>query len=319
MEAAKNHMAAGVAFLRDPDGARYEEAYPEFRKAYENSGSLNALQNLAICSQKLELDGEAIEYYKIVLAKKGDDLAPEEKAQIERDLAALQATVAWVSLSADRPGVTLVDTRTPRQGNPIRNTYHIGIEQKKFGIHPGNHKLVARAEGMKDSEWTVQIANGGDYNHEFRFDPATQVTDGVTPPQPPLPPVPQPGEEDEGIPVYVWVAGGVTLAAAIPWAVFMGLSASKKSDYDALRGTAPVADQEDARSSLKTTNLLADVFLGITAAGAVTTGVLLAIALTSDSGDSADASDGPKYGVDYTIAPMADGQGTVGAAFTARF
>lgn len=324
IEQAKNHMAAGVAFMQDPDGARYEEAYPEFRKAYELSGSLNALQNLAISAQKLELDGEAIGYYEIVLEKKGDELAENERAQMERDLATLKAVVAWVTLSSDRPGVQVIDERTPRRGAAIRNRYEIGIQPKKIGLHPGNHKLTAKAEGFPDQVYNVQIANGAALNHEFVFDGNAPVTaDGMTPGEmgvTPGPTAPEPDEiDEEGVPVYVWIAGGVTVAAAIPWAVFMGMSASKKSDYDALRGNAPLAEQEDARDSLKSTNLLADVFLGITAAGAITTTVLVVLWATGDSGDEVAGDGAPRFGVDYSVAPMADGRGTAGAVFTTTF
>jgi hypothetical protein len=322
IEQAKNHMAAGVSFMQDPDGARYEVAYPEFRKAYELSGSLNALQNLAICSQKLELDGEAIAYYELVIEKKGPDLAENERAQIDKDLAGLKSVVAWVTLSSDKPGVTVVDERTPRRGIPIRNQYKVGLQAKKLGLHPGNHKLTASVSGMPAQEWRVQIANGGAQNHEFVFDKNAPVTaDGMRPDEMgtgPAPTTPDATSDDDGIPVYVWIAGGVTVAAAVPWAIFMAQSGSKKSDYEALQGTASIAEQEDAKSSLESTNLLADVFLGITAAGAVTTTVLLVLHLTSDSGDSAKA-EGPQFGVDYTVAPMTDGRSTAGAAFTASF
>ena len=322
IEDAKQHMAAGVSFMQDPDGARYEEAYPEFKSAYQKSGSLNALHNLAICAQKLELDGEAIAYYKTVLDKKGDDLDPTDKAQIERDLAALEAVVAWITLSSDRPEVKLVDTRTPRRGAAIRNQYQIGIQGQKLGIHPGNHKFVASAEGYDDQEWSVQIKNGGSQNKEFVFNPNAPVTaEGWTEKdQNSLTDEPKEGDgadEGGGVPAYVWIAGGITVAAAVPWAIFGAMSFGKKSDYDAARGTAPLAEQEDLKSSLETTNLLADIFMGVTAAGAVATVVLVIVAASSDDSEAA-ANDGPKFGTDYTISPMADPHGA-GAVFTATF
>src|SRR6266481_4578482 len=58
---ARTHFAAGVNLLRDPDGARYEEAYREFKAAYAASPSYKILGNLGLCAMKLERDGEAIE------------------------------------------------------------------------------------------------------------------------------------------------------------------------------------------------------------------------------------------------------------------
>jgi hypothetical protein len=319
ISAAKNHMAAGVAFMQDPDGARYEEGYPEFRKAYEKSGSLNALHNLAICAQKLELDGEAIGYYQSVLEKKGDSLDENDKAQITRDLAALKASVAWVTFSADKGQTTMVDERTPRSGSSIRNTYQIGITGKKFGIHPGAHKFSATTEGGAPQEWGIEITGGGSFNHEFIFDKNAPVTaEGFT--EADNNPQPQPDEADDegGLPIYVYVAGGVTIVAAIPMAIFMAMSSSEKSEYDDdILGKASIADQEEAADSLKSTNLLADVFLGITAAAAVTTVILVVLAM-GDDGESA-ANEGPRFGIDYTVTPMVDHLGSAGAVFTTNF
>jgi tetratricopeptide (TPR) repeat protein len=320
IEEAKQHMAAGVAFMQDPDGARYEEAYPEFKSAYQKSGSLNALHNLAICAQKLELDGEAIAYYKMVLEKKGDDLDPTDKQQIERDLAGLESVVAWVTFSSDRPEVKLADTRTPQRGASMRNQYQIGIEATKLGIHPGNHSFIASAEGYPDQEWNIQIKNGSSHNKEFVFDANAPVTaEGWTDKdQKDLTGESQPDEDEGGgVPAYVWIAGGITVAAAIPWAIFGAMSFGKKSDYDAARGTAPLAEQEELKSDLETTNLLADIFMGVTAAGAVATIVLVIVAASSDDEEAA-AKDGPRLGIDYTIAPLADPHGA-GAVFTATF
>ncbi len=322
IEEAKQHMAAGVAFMQDPDGARYEEAYPEFRRAYEKSGSLNALHNLAICAQKLELDGEAIAYYQRVLDQKGDDLDPNDKEQITRDLSALQAVVAWVTFSSDKGQVTLIDERTPNQGPIVRNRYDIGMQPKKFGLHPGNHKLTAKVDGQPDQVRSVEIPNGGQLNIEFVFDKNAPVTadgftdedmKGMTVGQTDVSP-----DEGGGLHWSVWVAGGVTIAAAIPMAIFMGMSASKKSEYDdEILGKAPQAEQQEAADSLKTTNLLADVFLGVTAAGAVTT-IILAIVLSGGDDETA-SSDGPRFGVDYTLQPMVDHRGSAGAVLTTTF
>ena len=57
---ARAHFTTGVNLLQDPDGARYEEAYREFKEAYAESPSWKILGNLGICAMKLERDSEAI-------------------------------------------------------------------------------------------------------------------------------------------------------------------------------------------------------------------------------------------------------------------
>lgn len=324
IQQAKKHMRAGVAFMQDPDGPKYEEAYPEFKKAYELSGSLNALQNLAICAQNLELDGEAIEHYEKFLEGKGDKIDAGVKKQVEADLQALKAVTAWVTLSTDKVGATIIDVRYPRRGSPITNEYKGSIQGVELGIHPGKHKFTASLEGYDDQVWEVKIKNGGEYSHTFSFDPNAPVTaEGFTPDdQKGLVDDGQDKDEAEGgMPIYPWIVGGITVAVAVPMVIFMAMSSSQKSEYDDARGTKPLAEQEDLKSDLETTNLLADIFLGVTAAGAVATIILFATADygSDDASESTDTAGGLRFGVDYAIVPAVDPHGGAAALLTGRF
>ncbi len=324
-EEALKHYRAGTAFYRDPSGPRCEEALPEFRQAYELSGSLNALRNMGICSMLLELDGDAIGYFERFIDKKGENIEEDEKTQVTRDLTALKSAVAWVTLSSDRPAADLLDERTPSRGALVRNSYKVGLANKRFGIHPGRHTFTATAEGFDKQTWTIELKNGGSYNHEFVFDKNAPVTaDGMKPGELGGGSAPQPGgsgdSADEGgnrpVPAYVWIAGGVTIASAATMGVMMGLAASKKSTYDSeIRGIMPLAEQESAKSDVETFNLLSDVFIGVTAAGAVTTLVLLLTRPTVPDDEAAAAG----YGVDWTLAPAVGPQGNGGVMFSATF
>jgi hypothetical protein len=328
IEQAKKHMAAGVAFMRDPDGARYEEAYAEFSKAYELSGSLNALQNLAICSQNLELDGEAIGHYEKFLEGKGSDLDAATKQQIETDLAALKSAASWVTFSTDKVGVTVHDTRYPKRGSPINNSYKLSITGAKLGIHPGRHKFVASAEGSPDQVWEVTLENGSEQAHSFNFEKGGPVTaEGFTADD-------QAGlsgdnedadGESDGLPAYPFIAGGITVAVAVPWVIFMVMSGSQKSDYDAARA-ARSPDQEELKSDLETTNLLADVFMAVTATGAVATIVLSIVAATTGGDDEETTTEGEpaeeeasRRPVEWALVPAVDLRGGGGAQLVVRF
>jgi hypothetical protein len=301
--------------MQDPDGARYEDAYPAFKRAYELSGSLNALQNLAICAMKIELDGEAIVFFERFLEAKGDDIEEADKAQVTRDLNTLKAVVAWITVSSDDAGVTMQDVRTPRRGATVRNKYDIGIQAKKLGVHPGSHVFTAKNGEGQEQTWTVEIANGGEYNHEFVFDPNAPVTaEGFTMDDP-KPEGEGEGEDDEeggGIHPAVWGGLGVTIAAAGVMAAFMGLSASQKKKYDNdILGQEPVSVQESEASKLKTYNLVADIMIGVTAAAAVTT-LVLGLVLTTDEEEAETG------GVHWTVAPSLDHRGG-GAMITGSF
>jgi len=319
------HMGAGIAFVDDPEGARYEEAYSEFKKAYELSGSLNAQQNLAHCAMKLELDGEALELYEKFLEAKGDTLDPAERAQIEKDVNALKAATSWVTLSADEPNVMLVDERVPRSGLSIRNTYTIGLQPTKVGIHPGMHTLTASVAGKDDVVWKVELKNGSTHQYEFMFNPNSPVTaDGFTEDdftfgdKPPAE-EPAPADTDSGtarpVPVYVWATAGLTVASAGAMVAFMVVAKGKNADYeDNILGQAPDADQADAQSDVETFNLLADVFIGVTAAAAVTTVLLFVMRPEAEADSTAQSG----FGVDWSLVPAIGPRGG-GGAIMVRF
>src|SRR6476661_4083922 len=67
----KRYFAAGVALVNDPDGPCYEDALVQFKKAFDVLGAWKVLVNIAICSLKLERDGEAIEAYEKYLVAGG--------------------------------------------------------------------------------------------------------------------------------------------------------------------------------------------------------------------------------------------------------
>jgi hypothetical protein len=322
---AKQHMAAGVAFMQDPDGARYEEAYPEFRKAYELSGSLNALQNLAICSMKLELDGEAIKYFARFVEKKGDDIDEADKTQVERDLAALKSSVAWIKISSDKGGVSMSDVRTPRRGAKVRNQYDVGIQERAIGVHPGEHVFTAVGPDGKELSWRITLKNGKTESHEFRYDPNAPVTaDGFTMDDP-KPDTPEEDEGDEdgggGVNAGVWVALGITIAALGVWAGFMGKSAGDKAEYDdKILGKKELKVQQEAADDLETTNLLADVFLGVAGAGAIATIIIAAVTAGGDDDSEDEARSGDSNtAVNLKLSPSFDPRGGGALMLTGEF
>ncbi len=154
---ARTHFTAGVNLLQDPDGARYEEAYREFKAAYGASPSWKILGNLGITAMKLERDGEAIDAFKKYLDQGGKQIDAEERAQFQRDLATLEAGVVRLTLSSDPPGATLEDERFPSSGSAIRNSYVLdGATQ--LGVRAGRHRFVAKLPGRADAVWEVELS-----------------------------------------------------------------------------------------------------------------------------------------------------------------
>src|SRR6478735_4921453 len=83
---ARQQFQLGVALLQDPDGARYEDAFKAFMRAYRISPSWKVLSNLGLSAMKLERYTEGIEAYERYLLESGQNLDASERQQIERDL-----------------------------------------------------------------------------------------------------------------------------------------------------------------------------------------------------------------------------------------
>lgn len=312
---AVKRMKGGVAFIELAEGPRYEDAYEQFRQAYVLSGSANALQNLAICASKLELDGEAIECFERYLEVKGSHLPEEERTQVETDLRALQSAVAWVTFSSDLPGVTIDDTRTPRMGSVVRNSYKIEGVPLKVGLHPGNHTFVASLAGKPEQKWTLEVKPGDTITKELVFDAGKPVTaEGFRDSDLAKPTKPAPEARRRGLPGAVWAVGGVTLAAGLGWGVTGGLALSKKSAFEEANTKENLAagvDLEGQRRTVTTLNLVSDILMGVTAAGAVTT-VVLAVVRPGEAHARLDAPR-PQLGLAPTWLPGGGGVAAVGS------
>src|ERR1041384_8805806 len=93
-DSARQHFKTGVAYLKDPDGARYEEAYREFKAAYADSPSWKILGNLGIVAHELERDGEAIDAFEAYLERGGKELPADDRSQFKEDLPVARAAYA---------------------------------------------------------------------------------------------------------------------------------------------------------------------------------------------------------------------------------
>ena len=271
---AREHFSAGVSFMQDPDGARYEEAYREFRRAYELSPSWKILGNLGIAALRLERDGEAIEAFRKYLTEGGTNVDGAERTQFERDLATLESSVVRVKLSVTPPGASFIDTRMPPTGSPITTRYAASGGALDIGIRAGHHKIVARLDGYEDAVWEVDLDPRQQVAHVFELKQPTQAA--VPPTSVVGPAAPQQADEaSRPVPTSVYVGLAATGAFAIGGAVVAVMAKGKHSDFETLnsnlQSSADRQEAEDLRDSGKTLNLVADaLFGGAIVAGGVT-------------------------------------------------
>jgi hypothetical protein len=270
-EEARRHFKAGVAFMQDPDGEKTEEAYREFKTAFDLSGSPKILGNMGVCAMKLERDGEAIDAFSRYL-REVTDIEPSERTQIQQDLATLTVSVVRIHLTVTPADARVVDVRVPVRGDRITNTYAAKNGKIEIGVRPGHHIFTAKANGYNEETWEAEAHAGGKEEHAFVLKKPEAAL-------PPPPPVTTPVVERKSNP-WPWVLTGVG-GAMIGAGVVTGILAlGKTSDIEKKcpNDMCPVNyDLEGERGSARTLVTLTDVFLiggGVLAAGGLTWAIL---------------------------------------------
>lgn len=267
-EEARLHFAAGVNLLQDPDKPRYEEAYTEFKRAFELARSPTILGNIALCAMKLERDAEAIEAYTRYLAEV-KDLDPAERSQAERDLVTLKAGLARITVESRPDGALVQDTRIPARGEAITNLYGPLQGPTELALRRGHHVLRARFPDGVESTWEADIDGGEHHAFERPVDRLPPVT--VTKETPEQVPATRP------VPRSVYVGGIATGVLATGTIVTGILAVSTRSEFDGANDGTQPDRASDLRSTGQTLNVASDVLLGATVvAAAVTTYLYLA-------------------------------------------
>jgi hypothetical protein len=252
-------FSAGVRLLQDPDGARYDDALPLFRKAYELTGSWKALGNLGLCYMKLERYGEAIATYEQYLAEGQGDIELEERTQVTADLRTMQAQKVTLRLQLrGASSAELRDERRRPSGNVLVNTYALS-ESTKLVIAPGDHAFTASVAG-KQQAWSIKLEPASEVVHTFDLSPGAAVSTSKA----------RPNERSSPSRVPAYLAGGVTVLLAGGTAVTGLMMLDKRSHFQAINGQPGRggAELEDARDAASQLGLISSVFFGATLVGA---------------------------------------------------
>ncbi len=282
-EEARTHFRAGVAFLKDPDGERAEEAYAEFKVAYQLSKSPKVLGNLGITAMKLERDGEAIDAFtKYVMEV--SDIDDAERRQVNQDIATLKASSVKLTLKVDKPQASFLDTRTPVRGGPITNAYGPADETLEIVVRAGHHRIRAKA-GSMEADWEFDALPGTPLVHQFHFAAPTAPPPVVPVPVAPATPAPDtttPSTARSKTWPIVTIATGSTLLVAGAITGFAALRRIKQLDEACPNDECPANfDYERATSDARRIVTATDVLL--LTGGLVTAGGLVWLWLGSGS------------------------------------
>jgi len=254
-EEARRHFRAGVAYLQDPDGARYEEAYIEFRAAYAASSSPKVLGNVGLCAMKLERDGEAIDAYRRYLAEV-PDIDAEERAQIQTDLTTLETSAARLTLIVEPDGAKVVDTRLPVQKARVTNVYGpVKGGRVELGIRPGHHEVRVELAGHQESSFELDLTPGARETRTIKLAPREAAVRPAVAAEAPA------ARGSNTIPWIITGVGGAALAAGAVTGIVALSKAGGISGQCPANECPPGYDLAGERSSAKTFVTATDVLL----------------------------------------------------------
>lgn len=258
-EDARRHFRAGVALLQDPEGEKVEEAYREFRAAFDLSGSPKILGNMGFCAMRLERDGEAIDAYSRYL-REVPDIDPEERAQIVRDLQTLQVGIVRLTLEVDKPGVRILDERIPVRGARVTNAYGPVSDKVEIGVRPGHHVITARLPGHEPAVWELEAYAGSRDRHVYTMRETPRA------PAPAVAAAPAPaaesGSSGPGPGPFVLMGGGAALLVAGTVTGVIALGKASDIETRCPNDLCPrTFDLDGERASAKTFVRVTDVLL----------------------------------------------------------
>ena len=270
------HFFAGLAYLKDPNGARTEEALREFRTSYALSRHWQVLVHLGDCARQLERDGEAIQSYRNYLTLGGDQVALEQREQLESRLATLEVSVVKLDLVVNPPQASLIDERIPVRGSVVTNWYSSIGAAGALGIHPGRHRLRVTAEGYRPAVLEFEAEPGSQLSHAFRLTPepeepactlsrqATAAAHAPTPLSPPNSAAPVDANtrlspSTHSAAVAGLASAGVLAATGLTTGI---LAVSARDRYEHLSDRNELAGAAEARRTGEQLNVLTDVLLG---------------------------------------------------------
>ena len=278
-EEAKLYFKNGVELISGQQ-PNYQDAYYQFKLAWEKSKSWKVLSNWGLCALKLERDGEAIWAYTEYLKQK--DIDPDERKDLERDLLLLNGNAASVTLASDIADVEVVDARGGSSVPP--QSYRLEGGKLALRLRAGSHTLTASSQG-KSLRWEVTLSPGRTEDHRFDFAPAqaaaapvaaTPAAAATTSAVPAA--VPASGKSGGTVRTVGYVVAGAGLLA-VAGGAFLGMQAkSQESETRDKCKTLPVLGFSCAESSRADFDSaqqkagLANVFLiagGVVAAGGI--------------------------------------------------
>jgi hypothetical protein len=149
---------------------RYDEAIPEFMRAYELSPSPTPLYNVAVGQAAMGLNIEAIAMFQRYLAEAGDKVPADRRAKVLKRIADLEAKLGRITIR-----VSPETAKVMLDGKPV----DLAAAAKGIRVEAREHAVRATAEGYYDRDEQPRVAEGAVVDVKLELQ-------RVPPPQPPV-------------------------------------------------------------------------------------------------------------------------------------
>jgi hypothetical protein len=145
---ADRHFKSGVTLYKE---AKFAEALAEFERAYEISPHPLVLYNIAGCHRELSNYAESVKASKRFLEEGKGVVSKARLAVAQSELDAVLARIARVTVTVAVAGAELIVDGVSLGTLPL---------DMPLILPPGEHRIVARAEGYRDAERSMRLASG---------------------------------------------------------------------------------------------------------------------------------------------------------------
>ena len=272
---ARERFQRGVALYRE---GSFDAALAEFRRAYEIAPNYRILYNLAQVQVERHDSVAALNLFGQYLQQGGTEIDAERRAQVERDMQSLRGRVADLTIESNVAGAQLTIDGVESGTLPLAGPVQVNSGVRQVTLAKPGYQSVSRSVTIAGAQpiklaLTLQPLDGGSEAAGAGAKSSAKEPTGT--------------EQSHGLSTGFWVsavATGVFTGAAVTFGV-VSLNRNQKLDDEFNRYPTDPKAIEDARSSLKTSALLTDVFTGAAIVGAAAT---VYFAITS-SGSSTEA------------------------------
>jgi len=271
---ARERFQRGVALYRE---GSFDAALAEFRRAYEIAPNYRILYNLAQVQVERHDSVAALNLFGQYLQQGGNEIEAERRAQVERDMQSLRSRVADLTVESNVSGAQLtidgVESGTLPLAGPVQ-------------VNSGVRQITLAKPGYQSVSRSLTIAGAQPLKLSLSLQPLDgAAVDAATGAGPKSANESKSPQRSHGLSTPFWisaVATGVFTGAAVTFGV-VSLNRNQKLDDEFDKYPSDPKAIDEARSSLKTSALLTDVFTGAAVVGAVAS---VYFALTSSSSSS---------------------------------